>query len=308
MFVFKKYTILTFALLLLPGNCGKSTKDSRYLVAFSQFNTVEPMRNAINNSILDEAKKYSNLLKLEFTDADQDPVKQETDIENFLEAEVDLLIVALKGDNSLKEVMKKVFDSGIPIIIIDQMPDNEYYTCFIGVNNIQIGKEAGKYAVEILNGEGNIVEIRGLPGLNSSDERSSGFKEIIDNYPDMKIVYSDFANWMIPLAITKMEMALREQDKIDLVFAHNDQMAVGAYLASRSHRRENRIVFIGVGGLSSEGLGLQALDDGKINATFLYPTYGKETLEYALKILNKKNVPKTVKLNTRLITKEKNEF
>jgi len=266
------------------------------------------MRNAINDSILNEAKKYSNLLKLEFADADQDPIKQQSNIENFLKAEVDLLIVALKGDNALEEVMKKVFDSGIPIIVIDQMPDNEYYTCFIGVDNIQIGREAGKYAAEILNGEGNIVEIRGLPSLNSSDERSRGFREIIDNYPDMKIVYSDFANWMIPLAITKMEMALREQDKIDLVFAHNDQMAIGAYLASRSHRREDRIIFVGVGGLSGEGLGLQALDDGKINATFLYPTYGNETLEYALKILNKKNVPRIVKLNTSLITKEENEF
>ncbi len=299
------YLVLIFiGTLCLFFLCSKKTKNGLYIIGFSQYNSIEPLRIAMNNSIFDEAIKYSDILKLEFADGEQDPLKQESDIENFLEAKIDLLIVAPKGDNSLTSIMKRDYESKIPVIVLDQMPEDEYYTCFIGVDNQAIGRDAGKFAADTLNGKGNIVVIQGLPGSYTTEERNRGFNEIISKYPELNIVYTDVTDWLIPLSITKMEIALREHNKIDFVFAHNDQMAMGAYLASRSHNRESRIIFVGVGGLSGSIGELQAVKEGKINATFLYPTYGKEALEYALKILNGEKVPKVVELKTRMITIE----
>ncbi|NVM03266.1 MAG: substrate-binding domain-containing protein [Candidatus Helarchaeota archaeon] len=300
--------IVIIGIFLLLNSCGRKVKKGPYLIGFSQYSSVEPIRNAMNKSLFDEAKKYSDILSIEYADALQDPIKQESDIEDFLKMNVDLLIVAPDETELITETVRKVYKSKIHVIVLDQMLESEYYTCFIGADNREIGREIGKYAAKILNGRGNIVEIQGPPGSNRAVERKEGFREIIDKNPEINIICTDFADWLRPLAITKMELALRAHEKIDLTFAHNDQMALGAYLASRSQGRENQIIFIGIGGLSGPGGGLQGVIDGKLNATFLYPTCGKEAIEYVLKILNGERVPKIIRLKTKLITKENAEL
>jgi len=300
--------IMIIGTFLLLNNCERGVKEGPYLIGFSQYSSVDPLRQAMNKSLLYEAEKYSDIIKIEFADAQKNSIKQESDIENFLKMGVDLLIVAPGEAELLSEAVRKVYNSEIPVILLDQMLENESYTCFIGVDNSEIGREAGKYAEKILNGKGNIVEIRGLPNSYRTIERTKGFREIIDKNPEINIIYTDFADWLIPLAITKMELALRKYEKIDLVYAHNDPMALGAYLASRSQGRESQIMFIGIGGLPDPNGGLQAVIDGKLNATFLYPTCGKEAIEYALKVLNGEKVPKIIRLEAKLITEENAEL
>ena len=310
MYSFGKVNLLIMIIctFLLLNNCERGTKKGPYLIGFSQYSSVDPLRDAMNKSLLDAADKYSDILKIEFVDAQQNSIKQESDIENFLKMGVNLLIVALGEAESISGAVRKVYNSEIPVILLDQMLENESYTCFIGVDNSEIGREAGEYAAKILNGKGNIIEIQGLPNSYRTMERSKGFREIIDKYPEINIIYTDFADWLIPLAITKMELALRKYEKIDLVYAHNDPMALGAYLASRSQGRESQIMFIGIGGLPDTGGGLQAVIDRKLNATFLYPACGEEAVEYALKILNEERVPKIIRLKAKLINEENVEL
>ena len=310
MYSFGKVNLLIMIIctFLLLNNCERGTKKGPYLIGFSQYSSVDPLRDAMNKSLLDAADKYSDILKIEFVDAQQNSIKQESDIENFLKMGVNLLIVALGEAESISGAVRKVYNSEIPVILLDQMLENESYTCFIGVDNSEIGREAGEYAAKILNGKGNIIEIQGLPNSYRTMERSKGFREIIDKYPEINIIYTDFADWLIPLAITKMELALRKYEKIDLVYAHNDPMALGAYLASRSQGRESQIMFIGIGGLPDTGRGLQAVIDRKLNATFLYPACGEEAVEYALKILNEERVPKIIRLKAKLINEENVEL
>ncbi len=296
--------IIIISTFLLLNNCERGVKKGPYLIGFSQYSSVDPLRDAINKSLLDEAEKYSDILRIEFTDAQQNPIKQKSDIENFLKMGVNLLIVAPGEAESVTEAVRKFYNSKIPVILLDQILENVSYTCFIGVDNSEIGREAGEYAAKILNGKGNVVEIRGLPNSYRTMERSEGFIEVMDQNPEINIIYTNFADWLTPLAITEMELALRMYEKIDLVYAHNDPMALGAYLASRSQVRESQIVFIGIGGLSGPNGGLQAVVDGKLNATFLYPECGKEAVEYALKILNGERVPKIIRLKAKLITEE----
>lgn len=303
--IFKRTNYLVlFISIILIFSCARKEKKSQYLIGFSQYSSVEPIREAMNKSIFEEAEKYFDLLMIKFADAQQDTIKQSIDIENFLKLDIDLLIVA-PGDGELVEnAIKKVYESKKPIIVLDKMLNGEYYTCYIGVDNKEIGTKVGEYAVKMLNGRGNIVEICGHPNSYVTVERSKGFREVISKYPEIRIIHTDFADWLIPLAITRMEVALRKYKRIDLVYAHNDAMAIGAYMASRSQGRENQIIFVGTGGLPGENGGLKAIIDRKLNATFLYPTYGKETMQYTLDILNQKIVPKVVKLESNLITIE----
>lgn len=300
--IFIRLFIILIIILFQFDNCTEKAKKGPYIIAYSQYGSIEPIRISMNNSILREAKNYPEIEKIEFADAQCDPIQQKKDIEKFLQMDVDLLIVIPGEEEIILNTVKRVYNSGIPVIILDKAFADNYYTCFIGIDNTEIGKKAGEYAVKMLNEEGNIVEIQGLPGTYNSVERAKGFRQIIDKYPGINIIYSNFADWNTPLTITKMEAALRNHKKIDLVYAHNTDMALGAFYASRSHEREGGMIFIGIGDTSEGNIGIQAILDRKINALFSYPTYGKEAVETALNIFKGKKIPKIIKLKTELIT------
>lgn len=298
------YAIAIFSLLFFFILCAKKVEKDFYVIGFSQYSSTDPLRIGMNESIFKEAENCDKDIRIKYMDAGQDPVKQKSDIEEFLYENADLVIVAPGEKEIISAGVEKIYREGIPVIILDRMISTKSFTCFIGIDNVEVGRLAASYAVKIINGEGKIIEIQGFPEDEHSIDRSKGFREIIDGYENIEILYTDFAGWIKPLAITKMEKALRLFDKIDLVYAHNDAMAVGAYLASRSHERENRITFVGIGGSEGENGGMQAVLDGKIDATVLYPTYGKEAIQNAVRIFAGQKVAKIKQLKPAIVTKE----
>jgi len=300
-----KSTIIVAILSVMVSGCTKKG-DTKYLIGFSQCNNAEPWRQAMNSDAKKEAEKHKDI-KLEFTDAQQDNSKQIADVEGFIRKKVDLLIISPNEAKPLSGVVSKAYQSGIPVIVLDRGLETDDYTCFIGADNRLIGEEAGRYIAERLNGMGKIVEIQGLPGSPPAIDRSEGFRAVIKEYPGIEIVHTIVADWLRPRAITQMEIVLRAQEDIDLVYAHNDPMAIGAYLAAENVNREDDMLFVGIDALPDPSGGVKAVIDGKLSATFLYPTCGKEAIEYAVKILNGEDVPKKVTLETAVITKENAE-
>ena len=298
------YAIAILSLLVFFILCAKKVEKDFYVIGFSQYSSTNPLRIRMNKSIFKEAENCEKDIRIKYKDAGQDPVKQKSDIEEFLYENADLVIVAPGEREIISAGVEKVYREGIPVIILDKMISTKSFTCFIGIDNVEVGRLAASYAVKIINGEGKIIEIQGFPEDEHSIDRSKGFREIIDGYENIEILYTDFAGWIKPLAITKMEKALRLFDTIDLVYAHNDAMAVGAYLASRSHERENRIIFVGIGGSEGENGGMQAVLDGKIDATVRYPTYGKEAIQNAVRIFAGQKVAKIKRLKPAIVTKE----
>ncbi|MCK4965873.1 substrate-binding domain-containing protein [bacterium] len=298
------YAIAILSFLFFFILCAKKVEKDFYVIGFSQYSSTNPLRIRINKSIFKEAENCEKDIRIKYKDAGQDPVKQKSDIEEFLYENADLVIVAPGEREIISAGVEKVYREGIPVIILDKMISTKSFTCFIGIDNVEVGRLAASYAVKIINGEGKIIEIQGFPEDEHSIDRSKGFREIIDGYENIEILYTDFAGWIKPLAITKMEKALRLFDTIDLVYAHNDAMAVGAYLASRSHERENRIIFVGIGGSEGENGGMQAVLDGKIDATVRYPTYGKEAIQNAVRIFAGQKVAKIKRLKPAIVTKE----
>jgi ribose transport system substrate-binding protein len=287
--------------LLLAAGCGRE-RSTKYLIGFSQANLGEPWRVAMNAEVAARAKDFPDL-ELVYADAQQDNAKQVADVENFLRQKIDLLIISPNEAKPLTAVVKRAFESKIPVIVLDREIEGDTYTAFIGANNREIGKAAGEFAASLLSGKGNVVEIKGLPGSTPARDRSDGFREAIAKYPDIHIVHDPVANWLREEAVSQMESALAANAKIDLVYAHNDPMAVGAYLAAKAKRRDTEMRFIGIDGLPGLDGGKQAVADGKLAATFVYPTGGKEAVEIAEKILHGEQVPHRITLSTERVTK-----
>lgn len=286
---------------MLAVACGRQQK-ARFLIGFSQANLGEPWRVAMNADVAARAKDFPDI-QIVYADAQQDNAKQVADVENFLRQKIDLLIISPNEAKPLTPVVKQAFDAKIPVIVLDREIEGDSYTTFIGADNRAIGRAAGAYADSILGGHGNIIEIRGLPGSTPARDRSDGFHEAIAKSPGLHIIHDPVANWLREEAMTQMEAALQAHAKIDLVYGHNDPMAVGAWLAAKAKGREHEIKFIGIDGLPGLDGGRQAVADGKLAATFVYPTGGKEAVEIADSILRGKPVPHRITLSTERITK-----
>jgi ribose transport system substrate-binding protein len=292
---------VSLLLVCFAGSCGRSQKAA-FVIGFSQANLGEPWRVAMNADVAARARDFPNL-QVVYADAQQDNAKQVADVENFLRQKIDLLIISPNEAKPLTPVVQRVFKEGIPVIVLDREIEGDTYTTFIGADNRAIGRAAGAYADSVLGGKGNIVEIKGLPGSTPARDRSEGFHEAIAKSPGLKVIHDPVANWLREEAMSQMESALTANPKIDLVYGHNDPMAVGAWLAAKAKGREQQMKFIGIDGLPGLDGGRQAVADGKLAATFVYPTGGKEAIEIADKILKKEKVEHRMTLGTERITK-----
>ena len=301
---------LVFATALL-GGCNKSggpatantastnAASRQFVIGMSQCNLGEPWRVQMNADIRAAAAKHPEL-KVVFKDAQNDTLQQRAQVEEFVSAKVDLIIISPKEAQPLTEPVARAMDAGIPVIVLDRRLLGDKYTCFIGADNKKIGKAAGEWIVKTLGGKGNVIELMGLQTSTPGQDRHSGFLEGIAG-SDIKIIFSADMEWLEPNARREMESALSRFDKIDLVYAHNDPGAHGAYLAAKAAGREKDMKFVGIDALPQEGVGY--VQQGIIDATFQYPTGGAEAIDTALKIVQGEKVPKEIVLGTRLFDK-----
>lgn len=302
------------AALFTISGCGKSGQDtssnsatsgatnsgSQFVIGMCQCNLGEPWRVQMNADIKAAADKHPEL-KVVFKDAQNDTLQQRAQIEEFVSAKVNLLIVSPKEAQPLTEPVAHAIEAGIPVIVLDRRLIGTNYTCFIGADNKKIGKEAGEWIVKALGGKGNVVELMGLQTSTPGQDRHSGFMEGIAG-SDIKIIFSADMKWLEPDARQEMESALARYDKIDLVYAHNDDGAHGAYLAAQAAGRDKQMKFVGIDALPQEGV--IYVQKGILDATFQYPTGGAEAIDTALKILHGETAPKEIVLGTRLFDKE----
>lgn len=274
--------------------------NKQFLIGFSQCTTADAWRKSMDQEMQNELLYYPNL-QLLIKDAENSSKKQENDIREFLKVGIDLLIVSPNEAEPLTGIISEVFKKGIPVILIDRKIESGDYSAFIGGNNYQIGKEAGIYAVKLLKGKGRIVEISGLEGSSPAKERHKGFVEEISKAPEISIIKSLSGEWEVASARKVMKKFLELDDPFDLVYAHNDVMAIGAYKEYMRKFKKKNVFFIGVDGLPGNACGIQAVMDRELDATMLYPTGGSLAISLAWDLLNNKPVKKENILNTLVI-------
>ena len=291
--------VVVFILMaVILGGCGK--KKAKWAIGMSQCNLGEPWRVQMNADIRNEALKHPEI-EVIFKDAQNDTLRQQNQVQEFISAQVNLIIVSPKEAAPLTPVVAEAYEKGIPVIVLDRRVLGDQYTCFIGADNKKIGRSAGKWIVEALGGKGKVVELEGLMTSTPGQDRHSGFREGIKG-SGIEVIFLADMKWLEPNARREMESALARFDKIDLVYAHNDPGAHGAYLAAKAVGRESEIKFVGIDGLAQEGQSY--VKQGILQASFEYPTGGKEAIEVALEILNGKAVAKEITLASRVFTAE----
>lgn len=262
-----------------------ASKSEEWVIGVSQCSN-DAWRTSMNNEILREASFHPNL-KIIIKTVNDDSKKQVEDIENFISSGVDLLIISPNEAVPLMSVVEKAMDKNIPVILVDRKINSDKYTAFIGADNEQIGKEVGSYTVNLLNGKGNIIEMQGLEGSTPAIERHRGFMSVIKDYPGIKIVFSADGGWLKNQAKARMSDAIGKlKEPANLVFAHNDEMALGINEAYKSANVSKRPFIIGIDALSGNNGGIQKVIDGAIDATFFYPTGGEKAVQTAVNILN----------------------
>lgn len=288
------------------GTAG-TTGGKTYTIGMSQCNLGEPYRVQMNKDIEEAAKAHPEL-RVVFKDAQNDSLKQRSHVEEFVEDKVDLIIISPKESQPLTEPVAKAVDAGIPVIVLDRAVLGDKYTTFIGADNRAIGSAAGKWILEHFKAMSrrpiNVVELKGLQTSAPGQERHAGFREAVGNAVGnaVRVVFEADMKWLEPNARKEMESALSRLHAIDVVYAHNDPGAHGAYLAAKAAGREKGIVFVGIDALPHEGRAY--VDQGILAASFEYPTGGREAVETALKVLRKEEVPKKIVLESRVFTKD----
>src|SRR3954469_1988150 len=231
-------------------------------------------------------------VKLVISDAQQDNSKQVAQVETFIRQKPDLLIVAPNERAALTAVMGQAVEAKIPVICLERDILQPNYTSYVHSDNVAIGRLAGQFIVDHLTKKygkpaGNVVAMRGLLGVEGEINRDRGAKEVLDKYPAIKIVADPVADWIQAKAKDRMTEVLRAQPRIDVVYGHNDPMAIGAYLAAKELGREKDMVFVGVDGLGGPAGGIRKVMDGILATTFVYPLCVDKTVEIGNRMLHK---------------------
>jgi len=293
--------------IYLPAGWTPAKAAGKSKVGFSQCTTLEPWRVQFNKDILTEAKNHPDI-DLIITDGQDKTEKQVADCDNLIVQQVNVLLISPKESAGLTGVVEKAIDAKIPVIVLDRNVDTKRIAQFIGGDNVAIGKAAGEHAVKLLGGPGkaagNVVEIWGGMGTQPAHDRHDGFHAFTDKEPGIKhLLNNQSGDWKQDKAYDIMTTALRNNEKIDMVYGHNDPMAYGAYLAAKDAGRDKDIKFIiGIDGLPDEGV--TWVSKGQLTATFLYATPGAEGLRQAAKLLKGEKLEPVITLPTMLITKE----
>lgn len=294
---------LLICILSLTISC-KQEGEKKFVVGVSHSSINDSWRKAMVLDMQVKASEYPGLT-LQIKDAGEDNDTQIKQIREFIKQRVDLVIISANESEPVTTAAVEAFRAGIPTIIIDRKIYSEEYTTFIGADNYEIGRAAGLFINSLLKKKKTtIVEVWGREGSSSARDRHNGFSDaLIHN--DNVILKTVYGRWHSKE--TKENIAaLGLFDDIDIVYAHNDVMA----LAAREAIMEidplavKRIKFIGIDALPGKGKGIEAVSNGYLTASFVYPTGGTTAIKVAWQILNGQPVSKQYALTSALIDKE----
>ncbi len=273
------------------GNTPTASKDLPAVV-FSQANSQDPWRKVFDATTKAEAEKHASEFTFEEQDASGDSKKQNDIIDTFMVKKPKVLLVS-PNDTAVTKSVEKAFDAGTSVILLDRAIEGEKYTCYIGGDNKEIGRQAGQFVADKLGGKGTVLMIQGIAEATPTHDRRDGFKEVIAKFPGIKIIEGDDCGYQRQKARSYMETFLQKGQAIDCVYAHNDEMAIGARLAWDANPKGKAPLFVGIDACQKEVVNM--IKDGKLDATFQYPTPGAKGVEIAADIL-KGNKPKDKKI------------
>ena len=287
--------LLVWLTLIVLCGCTSSGKQKRHVIGLSQCMLDDAWREAMINDMRIEASNYDDV-EIIIKDAQNNNETQIQQIRDLIRQKVDVLIISPYQSEPITAVAEEAYRAGIPTIITDRKVNTDQYTSFVGANNYEIGLAAGNYAAHYLPPNAIILEIWGLTQTSPAQERHKGFVDALREREDLSFRKIE-GQWLVDTA--RMELRkLEHPEQIDFVYAHNDMMAIAAreYFMAWDSIRGRELRIIGVDAVA--GAGLEAVEDGRINASFLYPTGGEQVIRTAMRIIQGEPVDKFIPLRT----------
>lgn len=271
----------------------KTYKD--LIVGYVQLGAESEWRSANTASVKEAAEQLG--VELKFSDAQQKQENQIKAIRSLIAQQVDVIGVAPLTETGWDDVFQEAKDAGIPIILVDRRAavPSDLYVTLMGSDFLEEGRNAARIMAQLTGGQANIVELRGTSGSAPANDRYKGFREILQDYPGMKIIDSQDGDFTVAKGQEVMEAFLKAHDKnITAVFSHNDDMSLGAIKAIEEHGLKPGVDIKIVSVDAARGA-FEAMIAGKLNATVeCNPMLGRQFLELALKVVNGEPVPKWI--------------
>ena len=285
----------TAALLLAATqlvSCAKRD-EGKFVVGFSQMESDNPWRIAQTKSLRDEAAKRG--VELVVTDAQGQTAKQVSDVEDLIARRVNIILLAPREFEGLAPALQAAKEAKIPVVLIDReaagTPGEDFVT-FLGSNFVEQGKRAAEWLAKETNGQANIVELTGTPGSSVASDRAKGFKDEIAKYPGMKILASqtgDFSRATAQRVMQNIAQSLGKQ--ITAIYAHNDEMALGAIEAIKAAGLKPG-ADVTVVSIDGQRAALEAIQRGELGATVeSNPRFGPIAFETIEQIRQGQQVP-----------------
>ena len=287
--------LLVWLTLIVLCGCTSSGKQKKHVIGLSQCMLDDAWRQAMINDMRIEASNYDDV-EIIIKDAQNNNETQIQQIRDLIRQKVDVLIISPYQSEPITAVAEEAYRAGIPTIITDRKVNTDQYTSFVGANNYEIGLAAGNYAANYLPPNAIILEIWGLTQTSPAQERHKGFVDALREREELSFRKIE-GQWLVDTA--RMELRkLEHPEQIDFVYAHNDMMAIAAreYFMAWDSIRGRDLRIIGVDAVA--GAGLEAVEDGRINASFLYPTGGEQVIRTAMRIIQGEPVDKFIPLRT----------
>ncbi len=267
--------------VILVSSVASCRNEKHYRIGVSQC-SQDDWRQKMNDEINREIFFHPEA-EVEIRSADDSNEKQIADIEYFLENDFDIIIAAPNEADAITPIIKKVYDSGTPVIVFDRDINGDTYTAYQGVDNYGIGKMAAQYASNLIGEKGKVIEIYGLTGSTPAIKRHEGFRDEAKNL-GLEVVASAHGNWNYADASRVADSLLSVHPEANLIYAHNDRMAIAASEVAKKQGKSVKVIGVD----AAPEIGIKAVADGVIDATFLYPTEGYELIRTALAILEGK--------------------
>ncbi|MCO5297084.1 MAG: ABC transporter substrate-binding protein [Fimbriimonadaceae bacterium] len=264
------------------------------VVGFSQIGAESDWRAANTESIKSEAAARG--VDLKFSDAQQKQENQIKAIKSFITQGVDVIAFSPVVETGWEPVLREAKEAGIPVIVSDRRPDvpEDLYVTFIGSDFIEEGRMAAEWLAKKMDGKAVIAELQGTPGSAPANDRKKGFEEVLRDHPGMQIVFSQTGDFTRAKGKEVMEALLKspEGKKINALYAHNDDMALGAIQAIEEAglKPGKDIVIVSIDGVKAA---FEAMIAGKINCTVeCNPLLGPPLFDAIEAVLAGKQLPK----------------
>jgi ribose transport system substrate-binding protein len=256
----------------------------------------DAVRRDIETAVAGAALAGGPPIEVEFADPNGDSAEQVSILEGYLERRVDALIVMPIDPPATSSTLRKFREAKVPVVVVGNEVDDPdlFDACVLG-NHRQFGREVGDFFASTMAGEGDLIEITGVAVSPITRDRSAGFREALAPYPRIRVVDACQGDWLYERALQEFPRLLERHQKLDGVFAHNDEMAAAVLEVARRQGREDELLVVGIDALPSA---IKRVNEGRQAATFLYPSPGKDAVYAVLALLGGEPCMKQVLLKT----------